>query len=403
MKINKGRLRFQIAQGIDHWVGLPLCGLVGIWCTVAALLPFQKKTRLPKTPRSILIVKWYGLGSIILMRDLIYSLRRKYQDAKIIFLTFEGNRGLIQYLSLADELVTVRKSSAVAFLVDTLRALCYLPFKKIDIAIDLEFYSKYSTLMTYLSGAPVRVGFYLSAFWRRALFTHCVYFNYFKHILGIYAMVGKSIGVAVEETPAAPLHVTETDLQETKKVLQKMGFNGVNKLIGINVNAGEMAFCRRWPKEYFIQVIEALSLVQNHSVVLIGALEDKEYTDSIYDALGEKTKNNVINTAGIFNLAQFITLVSNFSFIITNDSGPLHLAVMLGIPTISIWGPGTPLLYGARDRVKHKEFYSEVDCSPCMYIYRTPAGIFCNNEAFCLKRVKPEEVIEYALRLAGRG
>lgn len=399
----KNNFAFELMQFIDHWVGLPICYAVGVLTklinAISSFIFFGKHKPAQKEPKTILILKWFGLGSVILMRDLVGSIRKKYPEAKIIFLTFEGIGKLVDFLSFADEIVAIRKSNPLIFIIGTFKVLFICSFRKIDIAIDLEFYSKFSTLMTYLSGAPVRVGFYLPAFWRKSLYTNLVYFNYFKHIQEIYKMAGKAIGIEVEEARHSIKEIPFEDISFVKEKLKELGWNGSDRLIGINANAGELAYCRRWPKEYFIEVISKLSNYDGFAIVLIGALEDKEHTDIIYNSLKEKVVTKVINSAGIFTLPQFIALLYLLSFLITNDSGPLHFAVILNIPTISIWGPGTPLLYGSPDKTIHKEFYSNVPCSPCMYIYRTRAGYFCNNEAFCLKRILPDEVIEYAYTL----
>jgi ADP-heptose:LPS heptosyltransferase len=395
----KAKFDFELMQFIDHWLGVFLCSLIGIWEVLVKAVFWRKRPALPKKPRGILVLKWFGLGSIVQMRALVQALRKRYPDSRLIFVTFPANKALVRALFSIDELIIVRNSNPLLFLADTLKALLALSFKNIDIAVDLEFYSKYSTLFSYFSGARVRVGFYLPSFWRKHIITHPVYYNYFKHITDIYRMVGKVIDVPVGEAPCGRISVSGIDVEKAAEKLRKQGYNGSDRLIGVNVNAGELAHCRRWPKEYFIELVKGLSAFKGFTVVLIGSSSEKEYTDSVYHSLDKERRARVLNTAGLFNLPEFIAFLNSLFFLVTNDSGPLHFAVMQGVPTISIWGPQAPRLYGAKDKRKHKEFYIDMDCSPCMNIYRTKGGYFCNNQAPCLKGISPTEILEYAVNL----
>ncbi|HTZ11838.1 MAG TPA: glycosyltransferase family 9 protein [Candidatus Margulisiibacteriota bacterium] len=393
------RFDFEVMQAIDHWVGMPICFLIGIWELFKKALFFWRKPSRSEEPKTILILKWFGLGSIVLMRDLVNSIHKRYPRAKVVFATFKTHRELIHSLFPVDKILAIDNKTPFSFLRDTFKVLWALSFEKIDYALDLEFYSKFSTLVTYLSGAPVRVGFYSVSFWRKQIITHPVYFNYFRHITGIYKMAGRVIDVSVDEPSSSHMEVSREHLEAAKDKLKKHGWNGRDKLIGVNPNAGELAYCRRWPKDYFIELINNLSTFEGFTVLLVGSGSEKEYTSSIYAALDKNSRAKVINTAGLLNITEFIALLSSLFLFITNDSGPLHLAVLQGTPTISIWGPQTPLLYGAKDKKRHREFYSNMDCSPCMTIYRTKAGFFCNGQANCLKGILPVEVLEYAVSL----
>jgi len=390
---------FELMQLLDHWLGIFICFLIGLWETLVRVFSFKKKPPRIKEPKGILVLKWFGLGSIVQMRGLVNSLHKRYPRARVIFATFPSNKDLANTLFSIDELIIVRNKNPLLFLIDTFKLLFILPFKKIDIALDLEFYSKFSTIVSYLSGAAVRVGFYLPSFWRKQILTHPIYYNYFKHITDIYKMVGKAIDVPVEEIEDNKIYASQENAGKVKGKLKKLGWNGSHRLIGVNVHAGELAYCRRWPKEYFIELINGLSNLEGFIIVLIGSSNEKEYTNSVFESLNEDTRKRALNTAGIFNLPEFIAFLNLLFFLVTNDSGPLHLAVMQGVPTISIWGPQTPSLYGAKDKKRHKEFYADLDCSPCMNIYRTKGGYFCNNDAPCLKGISPEEILGYAIKL----
>ena len=87
---------------------------------------------------------------------------------------------------------------------------------------------------------------------------------------------------------------------------------------------------------------------------------------------------------GKINISQLITVLGYCDLFITNDSGPLHLAMILDIPTISFFGPETPVTYGPQGE-KHTVFYEDIYCSPCINIYNAKSTKCTNN--ICLKRV----------------
>lgn len=88
-----------------------------------------------------------------------------------------------------------------------------------------------------------------------------------------------------------------------------------------------------------------------------------------------------------------MALFSRCNLLITNDSGPLHLATVVNTPTISFFGPETPFLYGPVGE-NHKVFFKEISCSPCIRI-RDMKTVNCDKDADCLKGIIPTEVIEY--------
>ena len=78
----------------------------------------------------------------------------------------------------------------------------------------------------------------------------------------------------------------------------------------------------------------------------------------------------IVNLCGKLSIPQLVGLFSKSDFLITNDSGPLHIAVSVGLPTLSFFGPETPYLYGPQGD-QHYVFYSDIFCSPCLNIYNS--------------------------------
>jgi ADP-heptose:LPS heptosyltransferase len=386
-----------ILKFIDHWVGWPICFSLSLihrithpFYHIALDVPIKKK------PKAILVIKFFGLGSIILSSPLLRQIKKTYPHTKLIFLTFKHNCELVKRLGLNLEVRTINVYNLGALLCSIFSNLFYFSLHKPEVSLDLEFYSKFSTIMSYLSGAKWRVGFYLAQFWRNSLVNVPVYFNYARHILEIYKMVGTSIGLNMGDLTPSLIEIKREDKDFINRWFMERKVNAKDFLVGVNINASELALCRKWPKERFAAVINTL-LKENRKIriVLTGNSEEKAYTRSIFKLLKREVVDRVFNSSGLLNLGQFIALLSRLQLLLTNDSGPFHLAKAQGTPTISIWGPGSPDLYGPYrgERSSHKVIYKRWPCSPCLYIYRTDAGYFCRKKVSCLKDISDSEVV----------
>ncbi len=391
------KLNFQQMRKLDHWLGLPLCDALGAWVTLTG---GRRKPAIPEHPRTIVVLKWFGLGSLVLMQPLLRAIKTRYPQARLIVMTFRGNEKILELFGFCDEIRTIRMDGLFVFLRDTARNLARWGWHGADIAIDLEFYSKFSTLMAFFSGARVRVGFDLSFFWRNSLLTHGVYLNYYKHIGEMYRMAGRMIGVDYEDLAPPKVVLAPETGRDAQGLLKERGWTGAGKLIGINVNASEMMFSRRWKRESFIALMERVASEGRGAwwMVLTGTRSEAAYTKEIYGALSPEARACTLDLAGALDLKDFIGLLERMDLLVTNDSGPLHFATAQGTPTVSLWGPGTPFMYGPPPAGRHKIFYLGLDCSPCHYVYFTEPGKHCGQRIDCLNQLEPGPVAEYICR-----
>lgn len=392
-------MRTGVMKWIDHWVGLPLCVFFGFINKAAGIFFPKSKTYL-KQPSVILISKYFGIGSIVLISSLMRAIRKRYPSAKIVFITFKTNEPLLKLYGLTDKIISIDNNSPLGFLRDVLINLFWLSFHRPDIAIDLEFYSKFSNLINFLSGAKVRFGFDLPAFWRKSMITNPIKFDYNTHISLMYKSVADAMAIKDYDLMPVKLDTSTEVKNKVRQMLINKGIDLNNRLIGINVNASDLALCRRWPAHNFIALIEELAQKEHVAVILTGSASEVQYTFEICNKILGPGKKNVFNTAGEFTLNEFIALLGFLALFITNDSGPFHLAYSQEVPTVSLWGPGAPSLYGPLSP-KHKVLYSRYPCSPCMYIYRKDASTACNDKVPCMEDITPRMVAAAASELAG--
>lgn len=377
-------------KAIDLWLGLPLCAIVGLllrgWETIV-----PRSHAVPAKPRRILVMKFFGLGSVVLAGPMLRAIRHRYPDSTLTFLAFGPTAELMERMELCDEVWRLRTDGILRFGWDVLHHVIRCARTGVDVCIDLEFFSKFSTLMSALSLAQVRVAFHLNSFWRSAVVTHPVYYNYYRHVTDVYAHAARAIDATVDDVSPCRLTVDEADLDRCRERLRSAGWNGEDRLVGVNVNAGELSFERRWPRERFAELVARVVETPGVCVVLSGTGEESEYVDGIVAELEPAARSRVLNMAGQLRFGEFIASMDLYDFFLTNDSGPLHLAYSQGVDTISLWGPGRPSFYGPLIG-NHSTFYKYLRCSPCLYMFTSQVGQWCEHRADCMQAIEVDEV-----------
>ncbi len=140
---------------IDFYLGGATCSLLDIYERIRRIFV---RTATPTRIRNILVMKYLGMGSILLATPTLRELRKAYPECRIVFLTFEGNARLAERLGVIDEVRSLRTSSFPVFARDVLSTLARLRKERFDLVLDLEFFARFSTMVSYLSGAPLRIG-----------------------------------------------------------------------------------------------------------------------------------------------------------------------------------------------------------------------------------------------------
>ncbi len=371
-----------------------LDGTLGYIAVTLAALFAGKPKKAPGIVRNILFIKCFGIGSIQIAGSLICAVRSRYPAAKVSFLTFQQNADFVKLMPEVDEVLSVRTGNLLMFCFDTLMHMVKLISRGTDIVIDLEFFSKYSTLVSVLSGAGVRLGYALPVFWRHRLVTHSVIINSQAHIIDCMAQFAQILNCRSERR-IMPLAISDKSISEMHAKLDREWRRKDASLVVINVNAGATSLLRRWPARNFVALSEAL--VKDCDLAFIGTLGEREYVDSVLRSLSAQARAHAFNFSGCFNAEELVALLSESDIVITNDSGPLHIAVGAGCRTISFFGPESPHRYGPLGE-GHIVFYSGELCSPCISIDNGKRSD-CRRNCQCLENITPESVIEAAKSL----
>jgi lipopolysaccharide heptosyltransferase II len=167
---------------------------------------------------------------------------------------------------------------------------------------------------------------------------------------------------------------------EVRKFLPRIKTNGAPPKLGLCPGA-EYGPAKRWLPERFAEV--AREIVQQRPVqwILFGTPADQERGAAIESALGA----HCVNRIGQTTLEQLAAELSECALLLTNDTGTMHLATLLGVPVIAIFGSTEPLLTGPLGNARHI-IHHQVECSPCFLRE-------CPIDFRCMKAISVEEVV----------
>jgi ADP-heptose:LPS heptosyltransferase len=378
---------------VDHWVGLPLCVLFGM-LALAARRIFPGRPRQVTGTRPLAIFKFFGLGSIMEASPLLRAVRARHPQAPLVFVTFDSMAGLVRRLGLCAHVRVLRTGSPARFAADCLRTILWMRRMGVQAVVDLEFFSRFSTLLAFLSGARVRIGYHLNDFWRRSLVTHPIYYNCFRHITEVFCEAGRQLDVSLEDHRISRLEPPQEAHRQARESLRAAGWREGAPLLGVNVNSGELCHERRWPLERFAWVVRRLLEERpGLHMAVTGSPSEKEYSAGLIGLLPEGLRPRVFLAAGAWDLDTFVAGLSLMDGFLTNDSGPMHLAAAQGTPIVSLWGPARPAFIAPRVE-RLRVLYADYRCSPCVNMFTSTEGMWCNHDAWCMLEIQPQEALD---------
>ncbi len=308
--------------------------------------------KLKKPPRKILIIKPSSLGDVVHSLPFLNALRDSFPRAEIHWIIAKGFEGLLEGHPMINKLWIINKDDwkrirGARATIKELRSLFKsLKAEKYDLVIDLQGLLR-SGILTKATGAPVRVGFKEAREGSRIFYTHTVKAGKDVHAVDRYLETAKFLGCDISDIKFPfPLSFN------SQRLTLKLQFPEKYALIV----PGARWETKRWFPERFGQLA---SMMQVESIIVGG-----ESDADIADIVVRNSDGNAISAAGKTTLKELIEIIKNARFVVTNDSGPMHIAAALNVPVFAIFGPTNPLRTGPYGRL-HVIIRKELECSPC--------------------------------------
>ena len=375
---------------IDRFVGIPLCWLSGL------ARKLRRRNSL-NSVNSILVIKFFGLGSVLLATPALHRLRVQFPSARITFLTFSSNSELLDEIHLVDERWFIDPRSVAAFCRTFALVLRRILRSSIDVVIDLEFFSKFSTFVGAIAAPSKQIGFALPTRWRSWNLTDPVQLATDQHVSQTFIHCLRPLGIGGTCFSPPQIRIKATPSALPFRVRIEPG----RQIICINPNAGRTSLDRRWSGSRFARTIDILGAEhQDLLFCLIGSADEREYVDTVVEQLS-RSRDSALNLAGALSLKQLFTLFDQSALLITNDSGPMHIAAAIGLPTVALFGPESPRFYSPLGN-RTINLSADVACSPCLSSYNAKA-FNCPIHAKCMKEIAVDQVVHAANSLLGEG
>jgi len=344
----------------------------------------MKKIALPDSlrPRRILVrgVNW--LGDAVMSAPALQRLRERFPEAHITLLCPEKLHDLWQFHPALSKIISFGPHDSVFTTAAQLRKGCF------DLTLVFPN-SPRSALESRLAHIPCRIGYARS--WRNFLLTHPIpprpgavkmrkrpvseikrlvadltnqnrqEFPLAAHQMNEYLHLVATLGANPD--PVAPfLEVTE---QEIEHVRVKFSLPESDlPIFGINPGA-EFGPAKRWPADRFRSAVVRVQEMTHGAWILFGGPNDIALANQIANSIGNAQP--FLNLAGMTSLRELMALLKICRVLLTNDTGPMHLAAALGTPVVVPFGSTSPELTGPGDPAdtRHQLLKSTVPCAPC--------------------------------------
>jgi ADP-heptose:LPS heptosyltransferase len=399
-----------VLQWIDRRIGVPFCFLL----TMVRRLGGLRGRRGPLGPcHSVLFLKLAEQGSTVLAHEAIRTAVAQVGRENVYFLVFEENRFIVDLLGLIplENVLTVQTRSAWSMAASCCRRLIEIRRRRLDACIDLEFFSRSSAAIAYLTGASRRVGFHAGfgeGPYRGDLLTHRVLYNPHLHtsrtftslVLALAADPDDLPTLAVVTPPSPDLPLFRPAPEERLEMRQLIGSLGVpatGRLILLNANAGDLLPLRKWDERNYLSLAgRLLQEFADLTVAFTGSPEEAPRIEELVRAVGSP---RCVCLAGRTTLRQLVVVFGLAEVLVTNDSGPAHFAALTEIDIVALFGPETPLLFAAPGPRSHT-LWAGLACSPCLNAFNNRQTTCRNN--VCMQRITVDEVFEAVCRIYRR-
>jgi heptosyltransferase-2 len=348
--------------------------------------------------RKILIRMPNWIGDAVLAMPAVGLLRRRFPDAELVALAVPIIGELLYHHPDLDRVSTYDRTGEHAGLAGRLRMIRTLHAERFDLCV-LFSNAFESALIARLAGIPDRLGYRRDG--RGFLLNRGIAVpNKKLHQRDYYLhLVEEGLG-ADDETPRGNLLPTLWLLPEEResapRFLSSISLNSppsplppIPEFVGLNPGAA-YGSSKRWEPARFAEVADRLAASHGVRIVVFGGAGDRETAREIAEAM----KQPPVLLAGSLSLRESMALLSRCRLLITNDSGPMHIAAAFGVPLVAVFGPTDPQVTSPVGE-GHRTVRVGVECAPCRY--RT-----CPIDHRCMVRLTPDSVYEAAAGLLAR-
>jgi len=326
--------------------------------------------------RRILVSRTDRLGDVLLSTPVIKNLRENFPAAYIAMMIKSSLEELLRGNPYLDEVILLDKRGKHRGIVNSFRFAGKLKKKNFDLVLILHPTVRVHILL-FLAAIKKRIGYDVKwGFLNTHILKHTKQLGQ-KHETEYTLEFLRELGVAgFDRNMFMPVYRESEEWAEF--FLKEHNADG-NKVVLIHAQASCPS--RLWPQDYYNRLVEDIIDIYKAKIIYVGIIKDKNIKES----------ENIINMTGRTSISQLASMIKHSDLLISNDSGPVHIAVALGRPVISIFGrnqPGLSPKRWAHSNINSVFVHKSVGCDVCL-------AHDCKKEYACLKAIEPKEILSY--------
>ncbi len=348
------------------------------------------------TFKKILIINIFGIGDVLFTTPLLANIKKHKPDC---FIGYVGNLRTEPLLKNnphinkvftyeRDEFYKLFQESKFKFLKKMFGMLGCIRKERFDVVLDLSLNSSVDFL-TAFSGIKHRIGFNYKN--RSPFLTKKIPLKGYegRHVVDYYLDLLKELNIPADSS-RLEVYLNDSDHIFAKDALKNINVQPNNRIVALipggGASWGKEALHKRWPLEKYAQLADKIIEKSKCQVILLGSQNEKELPVAVGRMMAQKP-------SGIFTemaIGQFVAMLKNCQLVVTNDGGPLHMAVAAGVRTVSIFGPVDERVYGPYPKENHLVAKKDLPCQPCYRRFRLAA---CEHRN-CLNTLTVNDVFE---------
>ena len=359
---------------------------------------FNRNPIKSKKPKTILVIKFGHIGDTILTLPVLKALKESFSNSTIVFIVGSWakevmvnspfvdkfivsddpfyNRRLITEPNILKKLQMIRLQEIIKLLI-TIRHLHY------DVVFDLNGTFN-SLIYTYLSGAKHLIGYDPQGI--GYLLDDKVQPTEDKQDVDRCLDVIRIFGVETD-IKGPFIFSSDKDKIYAKTYFQQNNIHEDDLIVGIHPGAPFIP--RRWPKERFAKIADTLVEKYDAKIIYFGGEDEVDLVTSILHLM----ERPAFNLVGKTTIRESIALIERCTFFICNDSSLMHIAALLNIPVIALFGPGQYPLFAP-----YTEFSvvirEDVGCNPCNESSAVWRKICKRGRAYCMEAITIQKVLQ---------
>ncbi len=319
----------------------------------------------------IVIVNLLYLGDLLFSTPFIRNLRKNYPEAQLDIVVNAKFRDIIKNNPHLDGVYAFDKRWGLKKSCEFAKAL---RVENYDLGLNIHG-SYRSLILTRLINPGYSMGFCQPG---GSFFLDRRVLKEGEHMVEVYLNFLKNLGVQIKAGQELELIIEEKAQERMDSLLTAHRAGQEDILIGLNT--GGTWPTKRWTKEGFAGLARLL-LDQGLKIIFLGGAEDLERVQDILDMV--ECKGSIIEATASTDLMELAALINRCSLVISGDTGPVHVAAALGVPTVTIFGPSDDKKYRPYGP-GHEIVKLDLDCQPC--------GKHNCDHHTCMKEIRAEDV-----------